>query len=35
MAEGCLGYVVKIHMKNDVLPAINAALSGRLFVSGL
>ena len=33
MAEGALGYVVKIHMKTDLIPAINAALSGRMFVS--
>ena len=33
MAEGALGYVVKTHMGTDLIPAINAALSGRLFVS--
>ncbi len=33
MAEGALGYVVKSHMKTDLIPAINAALSGRCFVS--
>ncbi len=32
-AEGALGYVVKGHMKADLIPAINAALSGRPFVS--
>ncbi len=32
-AEGALGYVVKAHMKTDLIPAINAALSGRSFVS--
>ena len=33
MAEGALGYVVKSHMKTDLIPAINAALSGRCFIS--
>jgi DNA-binding NarL/FixJ family response regulator len=33
LAEGALGYVVKAHMKTDLIPAINAALSGRSFVS--
>ncbi|HZP23525.1 MAG TPA: response regulator transcription factor [Terriglobales bacterium] len=33
MAEGALGYVVKTHMKSDLIPAINAALAGRSFVS--
>ncbi len=33
MAAGALGYVVKSHMKTDLIPAINAALSGRCFVS--
>jgi DNA-binding NarL/FixJ family response regulator len=33
MAEGALGYVVKSHMNTDLIPAINAALSGRLFIS--
>jgi DNA-binding NarL/FixJ family response regulator len=32
-AEGALGYVVKVHMKTDLIPAINAVLSGRPFVS--
>jgi len=32
-AEGALGYVVKAHMKTDLIPAINAALSGRSFIS--
>jgi DNA-binding NarL/FixJ family response regulator len=32
-AEGALGYVVKAHMKSDLIPAINAALSGRPFIS--
>lgn len=35
LAEGALGYVVKSHMKTDLIPAINAALSGRAFVSSL
>ena len=33
MAEGALGYVVKSHMKTDLIPAINAALSGHCYVS--
>lgn len=33
LAEGALGYVVKAHMKTDLIPAINAALSGQSFVS--
>jgi DNA-binding NarL/FixJ family response regulator len=33
LAEGALGFVVKSHMKADLIPAINAALSGRCFVS--
>lgn len=33
VAEGALGYVVKAHMKTDLIPAINAALSGRSFIS--
>jgi DNA-binding NarL/FixJ family response regulator len=32
-AEGALGYVVKVHIKTDLIPAINAALSGHPFVS--
>lgn len=33
VAEGALGYVVKAHMKTDLIPAINAALSGQSFIS--
>ncbi len=33
LAEGALGFVVKSHMKADLIPAIEAALSGRCFVS--
>jgi DNA-binding NarL/FixJ family response regulator len=33
MAQGGLGYVVKSRMKKDLIPAINAALSGKCFVS--
>jgi DNA-binding NarL/FixJ family response regulator len=33
LATGALGYVVKSHMKTDLIPAINAALSGCRFVS--
>jgi DNA-binding NarL/FixJ family response regulator len=32
-AEGALGYVIKAHMKTDLIPAINAVLAGRPFVS--
>ena len=35
LAEGALGYVVKSRMKRDLIPAINAALSGRCFVSSM
>ena len=33
LAEGALGFVLKSHMKTDLIPAINVALSGRRFVS--
>ena len=33
LAEGAMGYVVKSHVKRDLISAINAALSGRRFVS--
>jgi DNA-binding NarL/FixJ family response regulator len=33
LAEGALGYVVKAHLKTDLIPAINAALSGHSFIS--
>ena len=33
MAEGALGYVVKSRMGTDLIPAINAVLSGRSYVS--
>lgn len=33
LAEGALGYVVKSRVKTDLIPAINAALSGQCFVS--
>jgi len=32
-AEGALGYVVKSHMRTELVPAINAALSGQSYVS--
>lgn len=32
-AEGALGYVTKSRMMTDLIPAINEALSSRLFVS--
>ncbi len=33
LAEGALAFVVKSHMKTDLIPAIEAALSGQCFVS--
>lgn len=33
LAAGGLGYVVKIRMDTDLVPAINEALVGRIFVS--
>ena len=33
VAQGALGYVVKSHMKTDLIPAIKAALLGRIFIS--
>ena len=33
LAEGALGYVIKVHMKDDLIPAIHAAMAGKLFVS--
>ena len=35
LAEGALGFVLKTQMKADLIPAINAALAGRSFVSVL
>lgn len=35
VAEGALGYVLKSHMKNDLIPAIQGALIGRRFISPL
>lgn len=35
VAQGALGYVVKSHMKTDLIPAIKAALLGRVFISPL
>ncbi len=32
-AEGALGYVAKVHMKTDLISAINAALLGHPFIS--
>ena len=32
-AEGALGYVVKSHMKTDLIPAIKAALVGDSYIS--
>ena len=32
-AEGALGYVTKLHMGTDLVPAINEALSGHRYVS--
>jgi DNA-binding NarL/FixJ family response regulator len=33
LSVGGLGYVIKVYMNNDLIPAINAALTGRVFVS--
>lgn len=33
LAEGALGYVVKAHLNTDLIPAIHAALSDRVFIS--
>ncbi len=33
LAEGALGFVLKSQMRTDLIPAINAALSGHCFVS--
>jgi DNA-binding NarL/FixJ family response regulator len=33
LAEGALGYVIKLQMKTDLIPAIKAALAGESFVS--
>jgi len=33
LTAGGLGYVIKICMNNDLIPAMNAALQGRVFVS--
>jgi DNA-binding NarL/FixJ family response regulator len=35
LAAGGLGYVVKLLMDTDLIPAINEALAGRVFVSRL
>jgi DNA-binding NarL/FixJ family response regulator len=35
LAEGALGFVAKSHMKSDLIPAINAALSGQRFISSI
>lgn len=33
LSTGASGYVLKAHMRSDLLPAITAAMSGELFVS--
>jgi DNA-binding NarL/FixJ family response regulator len=33
LAEGAVGYVLKTQMKDDLVPAINAAVAGKQFVS--
>jgi DNA-binding NarL/FixJ family response regulator len=33
LAEGALGYVIKSHIKADLIPAIHAAMAGERFVS--
>ena len=32
-AAGGLGYVIKLHMNSDLVPAMNEALAGRTFTS--
>jgi DNA-binding NarL/FixJ family response regulator len=34
-AAGALGYVLKVLMESDLIPAINSALAGRQFISDL
>ena len=33
IAEGALGYVLKLHMKTQLIPAIEAAVEGKSYVS--
>ena len=33
LEEGAVGYVLKTQMKDDLIPAIHAAVAGKLFVS--
>lgn len=33
LTVGGLGYVIKVYMNNDLIPAMNAVLRGRVFVS--
>ena len=33
LLEGAVGYVLKTHMKDDLIPAIKAAVAGRQFIS--
>ena len=33
IAEGALGYILKSHMKTDLIPAIKAALIGKSYIS--
>jgi len=33
LAEGAIGYVLKTQMKDDLIPALNAAVAGKQFVS--
>jgi DNA-binding NarL/FixJ family response regulator len=35
LAAGGLGYVVKLLMNSDLIPAMNEALAGRVFISRL
>jgi DNA-binding NarL/FixJ family response regulator len=32
MAEGALGYVLKVHMRAHLIPAIQAALVGETYI---
>jgi DNA-binding NarL/FixJ family response regulator len=33
LEEGAVGYVIKSHMNADLIPALNSAMAGKLFVS--
>jgi DNA-binding NarL/FixJ family response regulator len=33
LEEGAVGYVVKLRIKADLIPAIHSAVAGKLFIS--